>query len=742
MSVVSAGHSRSTRSPFADLFGSRSLRITAVLLAMWLVLSVHPETRGAFVTAGNFSNLTAQVAELVVIGVGMTLVVLVGGIDLSVGAGMALAGVISAKLQIDMHQPAWVAVLAAVAVSALVGAWHGLLVTRLSIPPFIATLSGFLAYRGLAVVLSGARGLSPMGNDFQKIAMRLHPIVTCALCATGLAIGVGIVLRRAARRKSLGLSVPPTAALALRIAAITAVMTFCTVVYRDGMPVPVFLAALTAALGALVLVKTRLGRYAFAIGGNQEAARLSGVPVARVTMSIYIAIGVLTAIAGVIATARTNGVTPATTGLTRELQVVTAVVIGGTALSGGRATMVGTLIGALIIGTLQNGMNHMGINSNWQNIVTGQILLGAALLDALSSKKDIAPRTKRLAFTAIGGVAVVGVGLLLARGGKAAESANGPTTAGGEKGSVAFLLSTLQEERYQKDQKYFEAKAKELGLSSITLAADNDNAKQLAQLEDVLARGAKIIVVQPTDSVAAASYVEKAHAKGAKVVAYDRSIKSDALDCYVAHDSFAVGRMMAEEAVKATRGKGNYVLLDGQAGHSVANEIAHGVHSVLDPLVAKGDVKIVVEQTHDSWSPDQSLKTMEDAISKTRGDIQAVIAHNSGMARGAVQGIAAAKLDGKDIFVSGADADAANVNYVCEGKQSIEVLKDIKPLAETAAEVAASLARGKKVEGTKTPGSAAPTVSVAVHVITKENAKRILVDSGFHAAAAVPACVR
>jgi D-xylose transport system substrate-binding protein len=224
------------------------------------------------------------------------------------------------------------------------------------------------------------------------------------------------------------------------------------------------------------------------------------------------------------------------------------------------------------------------------------------------------------------------------------------------------------------------------------------------------------------------------------VIAYDRSIKSEALDYYVAHDSFSVGQMIADAAVKATGGKGNYVLLDGQAGHSVANEISRGIRSVLDPLIAKGDIRIVVEQSHDSWSPEQSLKTVEDAIAKTRGDIQAILAHNSGMARGAVQGLAAAHLDKKGIFVGGADADAANVQYVCEGKQSIEVLKDIAPLAEKAAEVAAALSRGQPVQGSHTPGVSAPTISVPVRLLTKANAKTLLVDTGFHTASSVPAC--
>ena len=316
------------------------------------------------------------------------------------------------------------------------------------------------------------------------------------------------------------------------------------------------------------------------------------------------------------------------------------------------------------------------------------------------------------------------------KGGAGTESAPGAP-------KVAFLLSTLQEERYQKDRDYFEAAAKKDGLAPFTLAADNDNARQLAQVEDALARGARVLVIQPTDSAAAAAYVAKAHQSGAKVVAYDRAIDGGA-DFYVAHDSHQVGVLEAEAAVKATGGKGAYVLLDGQSGHSVAMEIRRGYTDVLDPLVKKGDVQIVVEKFHDAWAPEQALKTVEDAIAKTGGKIDAILANNSGMARGAVQAVEAAKL-GHPVFIAGADADAANVNYVCEGKQAVEVLKAIKPLAEKAAEVAAQLAKGQTPTAQATI-KGTPTAAVPVELITKDNAKKELVDSGFHAARAVPAC--
>lgn len=299
---------------------------------------------------------------------------------------------------------------------------------------------------------------------------------------------------------------------------------------------------------------------------------------------------------------------------------------------------------------------------------------------------------------------------------------------------VALLLSTLQEERYQKDKAYFEAAAKKLGLAPFTLAADNDNARQLNQVEDALARGAKVLVIQPTDSAAAGAYVSKAHEQGVPVVAYDRAIKSGAVDYYVAHDSFEVGVLQARAAVAATGGRGNFVLLDGQSGHSVATEIARGYYKILQPLIDAGKIRVVVEKSHDAWSPEQALKTVEDAIAKTKGDLAAILANNSGLARGAVQAVQAAKLP--RVFIAGADADAANVEYVCEGKQSVEVLKAIEPLAQKAAEVASQLARTGMVAG----AGKTPVAAVAVELVDARNARALVVDSGFQPAASLPAC--
>lgn len=306
---------------------------------------------------------------------------------------------------------------------------------------------------------------------------------------------------------------------------------------------------------------------------------------------------------------------------------------------------------------------------------------------------------------------------------------------------VAFLLSTLQEERYQKDVKYFEAHAKELGLRTVTLAADNDNAKQIAQVEDVLTQGAKILVIQPTDSQAASAYVRLAHEKGAKVIAYDRAIVAPDLDYYVSHDSYRVGVLQAQAALRATSNKGKYVILSGQAGHSVATEITRGYKDTLAPYIARGEIEIVLEQNHSSWSPEQALRTVEDALTRSNNHIDAILANNSGMARGAVKAVTDAGLD--HVFIAGADADAANINFVCQGKQTIEVLKDIQPLATTAADVAKQLLDGAVPAGSSSialAGKSVPVAAVRVEVVTPDNVKSLLVDTGFLSADELPAC--
>ncbi len=305
-----------------------------------------------------------------------------------------------------------------------------------------------------------------------------------------------------------------------------------------------------------------------------------------------------------------------------------------------------------------------------------------------------------------------------------------------DKIKIGFVLSTLQEERYQKDQAYFKEAAAQYGFEPIMVAADNNPQTQAAKVENLLARGVQALVIQPVNDKAAANLVAMAHEDHVPVIAYDRLIVGAPVDFYVTQDSFQVGVLQAEAAVKATHQQGNYIILMGQAGHSVANEITRGVISVLSKYPK---IKIVVQKSHDNWSSALAMTTVENALTQNQNKIDAVLANNSGMANGAVQALSEQGLTGK-VFVAGADADVASIQNILAGRQQLEILKDIAPLAKTSAEVAFHLAKGEKIANQQTVNSGkftVPTIATPVYAITRDNVEERIFKSGYHDRAAV-----
>jgi len=301
---------------------------------------------------------------------------------------------------------------------------------------------------------------------------------------------------------------------------------------------------------------------------------------------------------------------------------------------------------------------------------------------------------------------------------------------------IGFVLSTLQEERYQKDQKYFKDEAQKLGFEPIMVSAENNEQTQKAKVENLLSMGVQALVIQPVNSNAASSMVTLAHDDKVPVIAYDRLIANAPVDFYVTMDSFKVGVLQAEEAVKKTGGKGNYIILMGQAGHSVANEITKGVMSVLDKHPA---IKVVVKQNHEGWSSSLAMATVENALTQYKNKIDAILANNSGMANGAVQALAGQGLAGK-VFVAGADADLAAIKDIVAGRQQFEVLKDIEPLARTSAKLAYQLATKQDPKPdtiVENGGYKVKTLMTPVYAIRKDNLEQRIFVPGFHTRASV-----
>ena len=304
---------------------------------------------------------------------------------------------------------------------------------------------------------------------------------------------------------------------------------------------------------------------------------------------------------------------------------------------------------------------------------------------------------------------------------------------------IGFILSTLQEERYIKDQKYFTDEARKLGFKPIVVSADNNPQTQTAKVENLLSEGVKALVIQPVNSNAATNLVRMAHDDNVPVVAYDRVITNAPIDYYVTENAFKIGVLQAEAAVKATHGKGNYVLVLGQAGHNIANEITRGYHSVLSKYP---DIHIVVEKNHENWSPSLALATVENALAMYNNNIQAVLCNNSGMANAAVQALNEQKLAGK-VFVAGADADVAAIKNIVAGKQQVDVMQDIEKMARDSADIAYKLALKQKVALNgdtveyKNGRFEVPMDTVPVYLINKKNLNKRIFKTGFHTRAEI-----
>jgi D-xylose transport system substrate-binding protein len=301
---------------------------------------------------------------------------------------------------------------------------------------------------------------------------------------------------------------------------------------------------------------------------------------------------------------------------------------------------------------------------------------------------------------------------------------------------VGFILSTLQEERYQRDKKVFEETAKALGAEVLFASCNNSEQSQASEVDNLLSKGVDVLVIQPVNGDTALSFVKQAKRDGVKVVGYDRLIKKADLDAYITEDSLRVGALQAEAALKFTGGKGNYVILMGQAGHSVAEARTAGALAV---LTKSPGVKIVLKQYHPGWSPKAAMETTENVLTQNKNDIQAILANNSGMAHGAVQALEEQKLTGK-VFVAGADADLAAIQNIVAGKQQFEVQISIQEMAKKAAEVAVALAQGKPITGDSKVNNGLKdvvTFNTPVYGIDSSQVESRIIKTGFHPREAV-----
>ncbi len=377
---------------------SKNLRQSGILVAFVAIIILFTIlTNGMLLNPTNVTNIILQYSYILILAIGMLFVIVVGHIDLSVGSVVALVGAVSATLIIKQGMPWWIGVLAGLAVGLAIGAWHGFWVAYVGIPGFIVTLSGMLLFRGMTFLVLGSISLSPMTSEYQQIANGFingllggqgYDLFTLLIGAFAIA-GFGWSQWRARRARiryeqeveSLALFITKLTLLAV------IVMYFAwKLATARGFPIVLIILAALILTYSFLSKNTVYGRHVFAIGGNINAAMLSGVKVKRTIFSVYVHMGLLSGVAGVVFSSRTNGAQPAA-GNMFELDAIAACFIGGAAVTGGVGTVVGAMIGGLVMAVMSNGMQLMGVETSIQQVVKGLVLLLAVAFDIWNKRR-------------------------------------------------------------------------------------------------------------------------------------------------------------------------------------------------------------------------------------------------------------------------------------------------------------------------------------------------------------------
>ncbi|MFZ6026850.1 MAG: multiple monosaccharide ABC transporter permease [Chloroflexota bacterium] len=382
----------------ATLF-KNNVREYGMLIALILImLFFQYQTEGILMKPVNITNLVLQNSYIIVMALGMLLVIVAGWIDLSVGSVAAFVGAVAAVLMVkyDVH---WgVAILLCLLIGAAVGAWQGFWVAYVKIPAFIVTLAGMLVFRGLTLVMLQGEAIGPFPVAFQKLSSGFIPdvfqyegfhITTMLLGVILSVIVIALDVRARRNQQKYGFEVTPLYFFVVKNLVIAgAVLGLCYLMASyKGLPNVLVLMSLLIAAYAFITNQTVIGRRIYAMGGNEKASRLSGVNTPRLLFLTFVNMGVLTALAGMIVAARLNTATPKA-GQGFELDVIAACFIGGASASGGIGTIIGAVVGAFVIGVMNNGMSILGIGIDWQQAIKGFVLLLAVFFDVYNKNKS------------------------------------------------------------------------------------------------------------------------------------------------------------------------------------------------------------------------------------------------------------------------------------------------------------------------------------------------------------------
>jgi len=385
-----------------DLF-TRNLRQSGIFVAFVAIVGLFTIlTDGVLLSPGNVTNIVLQYSYILILAIGMVIVIIGGHIDLSVGSVVALTGAVSAVVVIQHGLPWWLGVLAGLGVGFLVGVWQGIWVAYVGIPAFIVTLAGMLLFRGMTLQVLHNISLSPFPAEYQKIAggflngflggngIDVFTLVIGAIAVAGYAFSQVRTRQGRMKYQQVVESMP---IFITKIALVGLVgMAFTYQLARSrGLPIVLIILGVLIIAYTVVTTKTVFGRHVYAIGGNLSAAQLSGVKVKQVNFWIFVNMGMLAAVAGVVYSSRSNSAQPAA-GNMFELDAIAACFIGGASTTGGVGRVTGAMVGGLIMAVMSNGMQLMGIDQSVQQMVKGLVLLLAVAFDIYNKRRAGAAR--------------------------------------------------------------------------------------------------------------------------------------------------------------------------------------------------------------------------------------------------------------------------------------------------------------------------------------------------------------
>jgi len=379
------------------VFKENITQYSMIIALVGIMIFFQIATGGILLKPLNITNLILQNSYILILAIGMLLVIVAFQIDLSVGSVAAVVGALAGIMIINNHMSVPLGIAIVLLVGAIIGAWQGFWIAYVRIPAFITTLAGMMVFRGLTYVSLVGTSIAPFPKSFQLMSNGFIPdifhgnginITTIVVGLIITAVYITIQVKKRATDKKYDFEVTNIVLLSIKIAAIVIVINgFCLVMARyKGLPNVLVLLIFLVSIYTFLTTKTTFGRHIYALGGNEKAARLSGVKTKLVVFLVFVNMGVLAALAGLVFAARLNSATP-NAGVNFELDAIAACFIGGASTAGGIGTIIGAMIGGIFMGVMNNGMSLMGVGIDWQQTIKGLVLLLAVAFDVYSKSK-------------------------------------------------------------------------------------------------------------------------------------------------------------------------------------------------------------------------------------------------------------------------------------------------------------------------------------------------------------------